>query len=170
MIGAAANCKGTLTINITPDLFGSSIMKSKEPYLEFKTREVSAVMIDDLADELRLRGPFVLKVDAQASELLVLSGAMRTIDKSEVIILEVPLFQFVEAGPQFFDVVFFLKQKGFVVYDIVGHKYRPADGALAEVDIVFVKENGIFRTSHFHASDEQRKEQFAKPDKRFEYI
>lgn len=77
------------------------------------------------------------------------------------------LFQCVEDGPQFFDIVAFLKQKGFAVYDIVGHNYRPIDHALAEVDIVFVKEKGMFRASHLFASPEQRKEQFAKPDKRF---
>ncbi|GAI90915.1 unnamed protein product, partial [marine sediment metagenome] len=78
-----------------------------------------------------------------------------------------PMFQFVEDGPQLFDIVAFLKQKGFVVYDIVGHNYRPLDDALAEVDIVFVKEKGMFRSSPLFASPEQRKRQFAQPDERF---
>ena len=167
VIAAAASQEGTTIINITPDLSGSSILDPKEPHLESQTREVPTVTIDSLVDELGLRGPFVLKVDAQSSELLVLRGASRTMEMSEVIVLEVTLFQFVKDGPQFFDIVAFLKGYGFVVYDIVGHTYRPLDHALGQVDVVFVKENGMFRSSHFAASSEQRKQQFAEPDKRF---
>ena len=170
VLAAAAGQKGTTFINITPDLDGSSILKPKESYLDFKIREVPTVTIDSLVDDLGLKEPFVLKVDAQSSELHVLAGAIRTMEASEVIVLEVPLFQFVEDGPQFFDIVTFLKQKGFVVYDIVGHNYRPLDDALAEVDIVFVKEKGMFRSSHLFASPKQRERQFAKPDERFEHI
>lgn len=167
IIAAATSQKGTVVINITPDLDGSSILNPKEHYLDFKTREVPTVTIDSLVDDLGLKEPFVLKVDVQSSELHVLAGAIRTMEASEVIILEVPMFQFVEDGPQFFDIVAFLKQKGFVIYDIVGHNYRPLDDALAEVDIVFVKEKGMFRASHLFASPEQRRRQFAKPDERF---
>lgn len=167
VIAAAASQKGMTSINITPDLHGTSLLKPKEFYLEFKTREVPMVTIDSLVDEFGLKEPFILKVDTQSSELRVLAGAIRTMEKSEVIILEVQLFQGAEDGPQFFDIVVFLKQKGFVVYDIVGHNYRPLDHALAEVDIVFVKEKGMFRSSHLFASPEQRKKQFAKPDRRF---
>ena len=161
IIAAATNQKGTTFINITPDLNGSSILKPKEAYLDCNRREVPTVMIDSLVDEFKLKGPFVLKVDAQSSELYVLGGAIQAMGASEVIILEVQLFQFVLDGPQFFDIVAFLKERGFVVYDIVGHNYRPLDNALAEVDIVFVKENGIFRSSHLFATAEQRQKQFS---------
>ena len=167
VLAATASQKGTTNINITPDLHGSSILDPKEPHLEFKTREVPTVTIDNLVDELGLEGPFILKVDAQSAEFHVLSGASRTMEMSEVIFLESQLFQFVENGPQLFDIVAFLKQNGFVVYDIVGRNYRLLDRALAEVDVAFVKENGIFRSSHLFASSEQRKQQFAEPDKRY---
>jgi len=170
VIAAATSQNGTTFINITPDLDGSSILKPKESYIDCKVREVPTIRIDDLVDELDLKEPFLLKVDAQSSELHVLGGAIRTMEAAEVIILEVSLFQFTENGSQFFDILAFLKQKGFVVYDIVGHNYRPLDHALAEVDIVFVKENGMFRSSHLFASPEQRTKQFAQPDNRFKRI
>ena len=170
VIAAATGQKGTTFINITPDLSGSTILAPKEPYLEFKAREVTTVTIDGLVDELGLKSPFIIKVDAQSSELHVLSGAIRTMERSEIIVLEVPMFQFVEGGPQFFDIVSFLKKNNFVVYDIVGNGYRSLDNALAEVDIVFVKENSIFRSSHLYASPEQRRRQFVNPDERFESI
>ena len=81
VIAAATSQKGMTSINITPDLYGSSLLKPKEPYLDFKTREVPTVTIDSLVDELGLKEPFVLKVDAQSSELRVLAGAIRTMEK-----------------------------------------------------------------------------------------
>lgn len=166
VIAAASDQKGTTSINITPDLGGSSILTPKESCVVFKTREVPTDTIDSLVEEYDLKSPFLLKVDVQSAELHVLGGAIGTMEKSEVIVLEVPLFQFVENGPQLFDIVSFLKKKCFVVYDIVGHNYRPLDNALAEVDIVFVKEKGMFRASHLFALPEQRAVQFARPDKR----
>ena len=44
---------------------------------------------------------------------------------------------------------------GGVVYDIYGGHQRPLDGALAQVDLAFVREDGRFRTSHDYATPEQ---------------
>jgi hypothetical protein len=43
-----------------------------------------------------------------------------------------------------------MKDRGFVAYDLFGAHTRPLDGALAQVDIVFVKERGRFRQSHVY--------------------
>jgi hypothetical protein len=45
-----------------------------------------------------------------------------------------------------------MKDRGFVVYDICGFVQRPLDGALAQVDLAFVKENGHFRKCHDYAA------------------
>ena len=41
-----------------------------------------------------------------------------------------------------------MKDVGYVVYDIIGGINRPLDLALGQKDLVFVKENGVFRKSH----------------------
>ena len=51
-----------------------------------------------------------------------------------------------------------MKDRSFVVYDIIGCNYRPYDGALAQVDLVFVKEDGRFRKYHYYATEKQRKQ------------
>ena len=165
-IAAASSQTGKTVIHITPDLFGSSILVPKEDHLEFEAREIPTVTVDNLVDEFQLQGPYVIKIDAQSSELFVLQGASKTIQEAEILVLETPFFQFVEKGPQFYDIVSYLKEFGFVVYDIVGHNYRPLDHALAEVDLVFVKENGVFRRFHLFATPEQRNRQFARPNSR----
>ena len=108
------------------------------------------VAIDDVCEEKGLMAPYLIKVDVQGGELEVLSGASRSLSDAEVVILEVSLFEFVEDGPELHDVVTFMKAKGFVAYDMFGGHTRPLDGALAQVDIVFVKERGVFRTSHVY--------------------
>ena len=45
-------------------------------------------------------------------------------------------------GPQFFDMVHWMKQSRFVAYDIFGFHYRPLDNALCQVDMAFVREDG----------------------------
>jgi hypothetical protein len=51
-----------------------------------------------------------------------------------------------------------MKEQGFVVYDIFGGHNRLLDNALGQIDLVFTKENGIFRKSHDFASKKQRDE------------
>ena len=163
VIAAASDRPGTIVINIHPDLFSSSIFKEKEgSYVDGIPREVPAVTIDDLCNERNLRGSYVIKADVQGAELAVLDGARETLKDTELVILEAQLFQFIIDGPQFYDVVCYMKDSGFVVYDIFDPVYRPLDGAMSQVDMVFVKENGQFRKHHIYATREQRKQQFAK--------
>ncbi len=92
---------------------------------------------------------------------------MRTLGETEAVILEVTLFGTMISGPQFYNVVAFMKQYGFVVYDFCGFLYRPFDNALSQVDMVFVREQGLFRRSHVFATPEQRKVQFQGAEAEF---
>ena len=65
-------------------------------------------------------------------------------------------------GPQLFDVVTHLKSKGFVAWDIFGLEYRMVDSALCQVDMVFVKEDGLFRKVQQYAREDQRIQQLKK--------
>ena len=159
VIAAASDKPGTIVMNVHPDLSSSSIFKEREgSHVDGIPREIPVVTIDDLCSQRNLPGPYLIKVDVQGAELQVLDGASKVLEHTEVIILEVSLFQFFEKGPQFYDVVSYMKNRGFVVYDIYGSHTRPLDGALAQVDMVFVKEHGPFRKEHFYATPDQRKQ------------
>lgn len=97
----------------------------------------------------------MIKVDVQGAELDVLEGAQQALSEAEVIVLEVSLFEFMKGAPQFFDVVSYMKKHGFVAYDIIHGWNRPLDNALGQVDIFFVKENGMFRKDHSYSTTEQ---------------
>jgi FkbM family methyltransferase len=151
VLAAAGDKTGTITINVHADPSSSSIYKETDgSHIDGIPRKVPVVTIDDLCKERNLEGPYVIKADVQGAELRALDGAKKVLEHTELIILEVSLFQFYVNGPQFYDVVSYMKAHGFVVYDIFNGYNRPLDGALAQVDIVFVKEYGQFRKEHFY--------------------
>ncbi len=118
-------------------------------------RAVPMVRLDDLALERGLEGPFVVKVDVEGAELEVLAGAQHVLRDSELVLLEVSLFELVPGAPQFHDVVSWMHDHGFVVADFYNGHNRPLDGALAQLDVAFVQLDGRFRREHAYASPAQ---------------
>jgi FkbM family methyltransferase len=166
VLAAAGDKSGTAVLNVHPDRVGSSLLREVEGELvDGIPREVPLVTIDDLCAARDLYGPLPIKADVQGAELQVLAGASRTLEQTEAVILETTLFGTMLGGPQVCDVVGWMKQAGFVVYDIYGFNYRPLDGALCQVDMVFVKEKGRFREQHAFATAEQREAQWIEAEK-----
>jgi len=118
-------------------------------------RSVPVVRLDDIASERELVGPFLVKVDVEGAELEALSGAPEVLRATELVLLEVALFELVAGAPQFHDVVSWMHDHGFVVADIYDGHNRPLDGALARMDVAFVQEAGRFRRSHSYGTSEQ---------------
>jgi FkbM family methyltransferase len=158
VLAVATSEPGEVTLNVHSDLVGSSLYLEKETGLDGVPRNVPAVTLDDLCRDRSVPGPYLIKIDVQGAELDVLSGAREVLDRTEYVILEVSLFQFAKGGPQLYDVVTFMKSHGFVAYDILGWHYRPLDGALAQMDMAFVKEISQFRKHHIYTNPKQRKE------------
>ena len=71
--------------------------------------------------------------------------------------MEVSFFRFHEHEPDVFEVISYMKERGFVIYDLFEGHNRPIDNALAQRDVLFVKENGRFRNTHHWATPEQRR-------------
>jgi FkbM family methyltransferase len=161
-IPAAATSKGgKLTLHVHKDLVGSSLFREAETGVNEKERTVRGITVDEIVQEQKAPGPFLLKVDAQGAELNVLAGATETLRHTDIVILEVSFFQFFVNGPQFHEVVNFMKGFGFVVYDLFDLAYRPLDGALSQGNAVFVPENSPLRSRHEYAEPGQRQRQDA---------
>jgi FkbM family methyltransferase len=159
VLAAAGDAAGAVTLNVhTDQLYCSSLFRETEgATVDGVPREVPMVTIDELCAERKLSGPYVLKIDVQGAELRVLDGAKRTLAECEVVILEVTLFGTMIGGPQFADVVKYMQERGFVVYDMWGMLYRPLDEALAQVDIAFMRADSVLRKNQAFATPEQRK-------------
>jgi FkbM family methyltransferase len=147
--GAGAN-KGKLIQTIWDDFEGSSFLPkvNEEMLRSGRQREVEIITIDSLLESRGGQAPELVKLDIQGFELEALKGANSLFGTTELFILEVSLFCFIEGTPLLREVVTFMGDRGYEIYDIPGYLRRPFDGALGQVDLAFAKNGGILRHSH----------------------
>jgi FkbM family methyltransferase len=123
---------------------GSSVL---EEQTSFKRDCVSIPMttLDTVVSQAKLTGPFFLKLDVQGFELEVLKGATRAVAQAEAILMEVALLEYNKGAPTIDDVIYAMAQINFVPFDISGARRRESDGALFQVDIIFVRRDSNLR-------------------------
>jgi FkbM family methyltransferase len=145
---AAGREEGELIQTIWEDLAGSSFLP--EPDVEkLKTGKQRRTKVTTL--NALLGGPYagfqpdLVKLDIQGFELEALSGAGAAFGKTEVFILETSLFEFLPRQPITREVIAFMSDRGYELYDITEYLRRPCDGALGCIDLAFVKSRGMFR-------------------------
>lgn len=140
--GAGAEV-GELALTAWDDFAGSSFLPSP-PTPAQTQRRVPVITIDSLVNQEEIILPKLVKIDVQGFELEVLKGANCCFGVTELFIIEVSFFKTTPDHPIFHDVVHFMSQRDYVVYDFVDLKYRPFDGALGQADVCFVKRDGLF--------------------------
>jgi FkbM family methyltransferase len=123
---------------------GSSVLRELTSF-DRKVKQLPMRRLDDIAAECPCAGPCLLKLDVQGFELDVLRGASATLRDSEVVILEVSLLPYNEGAPLFGEVVTFMAEAGFVVYDFCGQHRRQSDHTLFQTDVVFVRADSPLR-------------------------
>lgn len=88
----------------------------------------------------------LIKLDVQGYELEVLAGFDQYITNTEVILTEASLLEIHKGVPLVRDVINYMGDRGFVLYDICSvSTRRPLDNALWQTDLLFVKENSKLR-------------------------
>jgi FkbM family methyltransferase len=92
-------------------------------------------------DSLRLgtESSLFLKLDTQGYEIEVLKGGEGTLQRADTVLLEVSLIEINERAPLLHEVISFMAARNFVAYDILEFHRRPLDGALNQIDILFVR-------------------------------
>ncbi|MET0342847.1 MAG: FkbM family methyltransferase [Polyangiales bacterium] len=157
-LAAASASRGSVTLNVHPDLFGSSLYLEREDSdVNGVPRTVPTVTVDDACAARGLKGPYLIKVDVQGAELDVLRGATRTLRETALVLLEVSLLEFFEGGPVMADVLAFMAEQEFCAYDLCDLSYRPLDGAMSQLDVAFVRKTGALRRHHTYATPAQRR-------------
>lgn len=136
---------GTAKILKTDALHGSTMMHRLDEDDE-RLQVVEKKTLDALLDERDVEGPLLLKTDCQGGDFDVLKGGIKTLQRCELVIVEVSLFRFWGAHhPDPLDILNFMDAQGFVIYDFLDGLFRPTDAALGQIDIAFVKRDGMFR-------------------------
>lgn len=90
-------------------------------------------------------GPNFLKVDAQGYESYILRGCGEALRNIDVLLVECNFIEVYKEVMLASDLIGYLRQYGFVVYDICEIHRRPLDNCLFQIDFLFVKEDSFLR-------------------------
>ena len=144
-LAAAGSRDGETEFSMRQEDLGASSI-SMEGRGGAKTITVPMRRLDSLVLPGELGDAALLKVDVEGFELDVIRGLGALSRCFEVIILETRFFKYDDAAFEFTEVVQEMSALGFVVYDIWDGGYRPYDGVLDMVDLVFVRKDGYLRS------------------------
>ena len=145
---AAGDRDGKLMFNVHSDVSGSSVLKQLEgeEELDGLSIEVPVNRIDTIANYCE--GTILLKLDTQGYEIKALDGSINILEKVEMIIVECSFFKFMQDAPEIGDIFKWMHEHNYKCYEFLEGHYRLLDNALAQVDLVFIKDNSPLRNNH----------------------
>ncbi|WP_448030793.1 FkbM family methyltransferase [Bradyrhizobium liaoningense] len=162
---AAGAENGEITFNVHDDISGSSMFEQVEgKALDGEARKTPIRRLDSLLPP-QLEHPVLLKVDTQGAEIEVLRGLGTRINEIDVMILETTMMPMRHGIPQFADIVRFCDEAGFAVYDVLEGHMRSLDGALAQIDLAFVRKDSPLRRQAAYFGPGQLAEYLKRPSK-----
>ncbi|MBK8551293.1 MAG: FkbM family methyltransferase [Ignavibacteria bacterium] len=109
------------------DLAWANCLVKENEYFQSinKQRIIPIITIDSLIENGDIEIPELVKMDIQGFELEALKGATKLFGKSELFILETSMFEFAPGTPILSDVVMFMAEKGYEIYDFQDFLRRP---------------------------------------------
>ena len=146
-LAGAGSAEGELTLTLWADFAGSSFIPGPTEKFEeiLERRRVPILTIDQLIQTKEIIMPELVKIDVQGFELEVLKGGQECLNRAQVFIIECRLFSSSERVPVFHQIVNFMLENKYILYDILEPLRRPLDGALWSADFCFVKQDNILR-------------------------
>jgi FkbM family methyltransferase len=153
IVAAAGREDGEMEMSVMPDKSTSSL----QVFAGAERRKIPVVRVDSQCRKWNATPPYDLKVGVQGAELVVMDGASGILAEALVAVLETSFWGNSEV-PDLTEVIAYLKQRGFAVYDIVGGHNRPRDWARARADVVFVQVEGPLRADRRRCAPKQRAE------------
>lgn len=133
------NKVGFLNIWDNPEtkMSGSSIREHVQGNPK-KKLEINVRKLDDILDSHKIRAD-VIKLDLQGYELEALKGSENSLKYCELAIIEFGCLQAYIDRTTPKDLLNFMYERDFLLYDIVDLIYRPYDNALTGGDFFFIK-------------------------------
>lgn len=135
---AISNRSGTTTLQVSSDLYGSSLLHPAD-YRSYQSMRVNVTTLDELAQAKIIQGRGLLKIDVQCAEHLVIEGAKNLIAQVDAIAVELSLVRYDERAKDFAEMIESITQLGFRYYDDIGCWRSPVDGTLLQKDVLFVR-------------------------------
>jgi FkbM family methyltransferase len=117
--------------NIHKDIFPQTCSESVEV--------IETICLDDIAKDLRIDDPVLIKIDVQGFEDRVIAGGINLISRAKLIIIEMSMEALYEGQPLFDDIYQTLTKLGFQYRGNYEQLYSPQDGRILQVDGIFMK-------------------------------
>ena len=153
--GAGNKIEDHIMTTWSEDLASATCLVAENKYLQSlnKQRVINVITIDSLIKDKLIEIPDLVKLDIQGYELEALKGATKLFGVTEAFILETSLFEFTAGNPILSEVIIFMAERGYEIYDFPGFLRRPYDGALAQIDVCFARRQGILIVSNAYIRD-----------------
>ena len=120
---------------------GSSIYEENTNHPRKVKNLMSTTLKKELPTKLFNSKNNLIKLDVQGSELKILEG-LNSFDYFEVIILEVSLHEYNKGAPLFIDIINYMREKNYVLYDLFDFKRLGNQNSyLLQFDCIFVRQN-----------------------------
>jgi FkbM family methyltransferase len=120
---------------------GSSVFSEASQFQRATVKKRLAKLDTVLASHPGFRTADCLKIDTQGYELQVLAGAEQLLQSVDAVLLEVSLLQVNAGCPLLSDVVAYMAERGFAVFDFCS-QIRRRDGVLWQTDLLFLRSGG----------------------------
>jgi FkbM family methyltransferase len=141
VLTAAGAEEGEVTINIEPRK-GQWSSIQKRVYRATgdipEKRVIPVQTLDTLVDKNKLKAPLGLKIDTEGYELNVLRGASSILPDVEFVIAETSVAKRFDEGYSFAEMIAFMDEKGFDLYDILEAPSWNSPSPLGYIDAMFV--------------------------------
>jgi FkbM family methyltransferase len=125
---------------------GDSFFKEKTKYfVNTKSIKRNTVDLNSIIkqDNILQNDNIFIKIDCQGAEIPILKGATSILNKTDFILLEIPLFgQYNENVPNFLQHIEYMNSINFIPYDIVDNHY--INNYNMQIDMLFINKNHHF--------------------------
>jgi FkbM family methyltransferase len=141
---AIGNADTTITIHRSASSPSSSILPMNEahtsafPWTEGREPvEVPLRRLDSLLPDLGLTGRVLMKIDVQGFGLEVLKGAVATLQRVDMVFIEVSFVSLYEGEPSFHDIYAFMRDAGFAYSGLLDSLEHPETKEALQGDAIF---------------------------------
>ncbi len=124
---------------------------------EFKgsSSKVNVKTLDSLLIDMNFTNADAIKLDVQGAELEALRGADSSIKLCKVLQVEVSFRRIYENAPLAHELIKFVTDKGFRIFDITTVMKRKEDRALLQADIFFVSDDLLFKPESWNMKNKK---------------
>jgi FkbM family methyltransferase len=145
---AVGDCQGQVEMEVSSNLYGSSYISLGTNADSGRRMRVPVVTLDQIAEERKVTGRGIIKIDVQYAEHLVIQGATNLLATAiDCVVVELSIIRPHPDIRSLMEMAIRMEQLGFCWVDNAGEWRSMADGRLEQMDLVFLKEGFGGRTA-----------------------